>query len=301
MQNANANANSNSNCSYPNVFPVPTTSGCEALPYDGMAHDPHPKDIYSRWSEKNSLGPEKKYKYWNTCKAVDQKNVWGTCKPRGGVNYNSNDHKACDSRMNKDNVTEASMLSASDAGYAKLDNGAYKSLLGNRIDVDGNNTGSDVRDYYVYGLYTASGGFVKEGSAVSPKCNQKPEYYGYMKQKKEQYVPYGGPTKKCGGDGYKYANGQTHPKLKSSGSGVSCEGLYRNFEDHNEQYMKEHYDQYKSGLSRPSQAELDTYQTNFMLLSDPHEGTTRFFSFGEDVNPKKMDGKVRESNSHLSL
>jgi hypothetical protein len=298
MQNSNASASANANsCSYPNVFPSPKPNGCSVLPYDGLVHGPMTGDIYSNWANKNNLGTEQKYKYWQTCDVPKQDDLWGPCKNRGGVVYNSSDHPTCNSRMNKDLVTPESMAKATDKGYAKINNGAYKSILGQDISVDGNTAGTNVRDYYVYGAYTASGGFVKDGDSKPTKCDIQ-DYKGYMNQPKSNYIPYGGPQKQCG-KGYRFANGQRDEKLPPSGSGVSCEGLYRNFEDHNEQYLKEHYGQFNTNNPLPKQDELNHYKTNFMLLNDPMEGTNQYYSFGGSVNPFTMDPRMRTNNSHI--
>jgi hypothetical protein len=296
------NNSCNNSCGAPSPLTSSNKSGCGVLPYDGMIHNIDNYNIYSSMSNKNGSGCGK-HKYWNTCKVADQANVWGKCGDRGGVIHNDKDHPSCNSRSNVDSVTDQSMMNASDSGHAKVNGGAYKSLLGVDIAARGNDRGSNVRDYYTYGAYTSSGGFVDNNSVGPAKCSQPAPYYGYQKQTKDIYIPRAGPTKHCGDKtGYQFANGARKPSVNRSGKKSTCEGLYRNYEDHNEQYLNDHYAQYSSdNTAMPSQEVMDTYATDFTLLGDGRlDGTTNYASFGECVNPGVFDARDRANNAHIN-
>lgn len=314
MSNANPNANySSRNNGGPNrVFPSPKPKGCSILPYDGLVHrdDTLKGDVYSSWADKNQLGTEQKYKYWRTSKLADQNDIWGSCKQenRGGVLYNKKDHSPCNSLSNSDSVTQNKMNQHYDAVNrpAHLNNGSFKSLMGLDLDADGNVRGTKLRDYYTYGTFTASGAFVpasgKGNMAPAGKsCNvdeMRDDYYGWLYQQREKYNPRPGPQKSCNGKDYRYANGSQNDKFPNSGQGSAC-GLARSYEDHNEQYLKDHYDQFKSGTGTPSQELLNNYRSNFMLLGQGQNGTTDYYSFGGNVNPFKSDDKQRSNNAHI--
>ena len=292
MQNANSCKNS---CNAPAPL---SKNSCDVLPYDGMTHNSNNYNIYT------SMAPDKmscgKHKYWNTCKVTDQKDVWGGCGKRGGVIHDPNDHPACKSRSNTDRVTNTSMMNATKGNYAHVNTGAYKSLLGTPISAQGNDVGSNVRDYYVYGAYTSSGGFVENSKMGNASCKQETNY-GPRPKPSSTYVPRPGPAKTCGDKvGYQFANGARTPNVNRSGKKVSCEGLYRNYEEHNEQYLKDHYAQFSSSNSAlPPQEVMDMYATDFTLLGNGQNGTTNYMSFGECVNPTMMDIRDRADNAHV--
>ena len=130
-----------------------------------------------------------------------------------------------------------------------------------------------------------------------PKCDLEVNFQ--MKPRvPSTYVPHV-PKKRCGAGNYRYANGMAHNTIKGSGNGSACTGLSREHEDHNEQYLKDHYAQYKSGGALPSQAELDAYKTDFTLLGDQMSGTTNYLSYGECANPGAMDPRSRADNAHI--
>lgn len=316
MSNRNGNANfSARNNGGPNrVFASPKPKGCSILPYDGLVHRGDRAtagDVYSKWADKNQLGAEHKYKYWRTSKLADQKDVWGSCKKmdRGGVLYNKAHHPGCNSLSDTDSVTQCKMQQHHDAVHrpAHLNNGSFKSLLGHDLDQDGNIRGTKLRDYYTYGTYSAAGGFIPASgkgnmAPADRSCNVqelRDDYYGWLYQTREKYDAAPGPQKQCPGEGYQYANGSRNPDLGANGKGAACGAVHRKHEDHNEQYLKDHYDQFKSGVGMPSQQLLDNYKTNFMLLGTPHQGTGDYMSFGGNVNPFKNDDKQRANNAHI--
>lgn len=291
------NSNSNS-CGFPRVFPSPKETGCEVLPYDGGVEGDR-YNVYSSKASENNLSCDKKYKYFRTCKVADQKDVWSPCNKRCGVVHGDCKVEQCDSAMDRDNVTEKSMYDAYDGKYAFNATG-FKSLLGHDIRTCGNKVDTNVRDYHVYGAYTAAGGFVEDGQLVQPNCDQKKNYYGYMRGVgNANYVPKPPPKKQCLPDRYLYANGTQHPTANSSGHGAACGALHRDHEDHNEQYLKDHYAQFSNAGAMPSQAELDMYKTDFTLLNNGLQGTKNYASYANCVNPMPFDGKDRASNSHI--
>ena len=315
MSNANANYSARNNGGPNRVLASPKPKGCSILPYDGLVHTGNKgtgSDVYSSWANKNKLGDEKKYKYWRTSKLADQKDVWGSCNKldRGGVLYKHKDHPGCNSLSNTDVVTQEKMNKHHDEinRQAHLDNGSFKSLMGQDIDADGNVRGTKLRDYYTYGTYSASGAFLPStgaGNMALPgrSCKVKEmrdDYYSWMYQTREKYDADPGPQKNCGSNkGYKYANSSTTDGVNKSGEGVSCTSIGRKYEDHNEQYLKDHYSQFRSGVGQPDQKLLDNYRSNFTLLGQGQAGTTNFMSFGGNVNPFKNNDKNRPDNAHI--
>jgi hypothetical protein len=323
MSNGNSNVNTNANYASRNaggpkrVFPNPNPQGynpkgCKILPYDGLAHQGSKTevgDVYSSWANKNNLGDEKKYKYWRTSKFADQKDIWGACKQldRGGVLYKKCDHPGCKSLSNTDTVTNCKMNKHHDnINRPAFNKNSFTSLMGKDLDADGNERGTKLRDYYTYGTYSASGAFVPSSNAnnMAPSgksCNldeKKDDYYGWMYQKRKQYTAGPGPQKDCGAKGYRFANGSTTDS-SNNGKGAACGELERKYEDHNEQYLKDHYDQFKSGVGQPDQKLLDNYKSNFTLLGQGQKGTSDYMTFGGNVNPFKGDPRQRGNNAHI--
>jgi len=317
MSNVNANVNNNmanmANNNSNRVFPSPNQTGCGVLPYDGLVHGGDAAtrgDVYSNSANKNQLGDEKQYKYWRTSKVTDQVNVWGNSSDRGGVVYKKDDHGACKSLSDSDTVSQEKMNQHYDnMNNPAMNDKSFKSLNGQDIDADGNVRGMKIRDYYTYGTFTASGGFVPatDGKNMAPsgkscKPNEMEDnYYGWMNQTRGKYNPALGSQKSCGKaeDEYRRANGSYVKEVKMNGEGVACQSVTGKYEDHNEQYMKDHYNQFKSGSGQPDQKILDNYKTNFMLLSQGQAGTTNYLSFGGNVNPFKNDDMSRSNNAHI--
>ena len=317
MSNANANANANyssrNNGGPARVFPSPKPKGCNILPYDGLVHGGNKAtaaDVYSKWANKNQLGDEKKYQYWRTTKLVDQSDVWANCKrmDRGGVLYKKCDHPECKSLSDTDSVNRCKMQKFHDSQHRPaLNNKSFKSLLGQDLDADGNVRGTQLRDYYTYGTFTASGAFIPASGPnnMAPdgkSCDLKElrdDYYGWLYQTRDRYNPRPGPQKSCEGEGYRFANSSRTSNIDEAGQSASCDAFQRKFEDHNEQYLKDHYDQFRNNAGVPDQELLDNYRSNFMLLGDGQQGTTDYYSFGGNVNPFKLDDKQRANNAHI--
>jgi hypothetical protein len=272
------------------------------IPYDGMVHKSGTHDIYSDHSN-NMMPKTAQYKYNNTTAYNTRpikKDVWKDCRKRGGVIHNDKDHTDSDSKMDSDNVTEESMKAAYDTGnYGKVNGDAYKTLSKYDINSDGNVRDSNIRDYFVYGAYTANGTFIDNGVIEEdPSCTKT---FRQAVPVQSTYSPREPKKKTCAPDGYQYANGEVDSSVSLDGRGAKCNSLYREFEDHNTNYVQDHYDQFNPTMKRVSQEELDKYKTNFMLLSGDSDGNTNYRSYGGNVNPSKMNPRTRMSNSHISL
>jgi len=128
-----------------------------------------------------------------------------------------------------------------------------------------------------------------------------PDFYSYKNQKPVEYVPRPGPEKECQlANEYRFANGSTTGAADAGGKGVACESINRKYEDHNEQYLKDHYDQFKNNANPPSQELLNKYSSDFVLLGNRGpSGTSQYMSFGGDVNPLKNEDKERSNNAHI--
>ena len=273
----------------------------DVIPYDGMMHKSTTHHIYSNHSD-NLLPSESPYQYNNTTayntKPI-RKDVWGECRNRGGVLHNDKDHSLSNSKMDSDNITEKSMMDAYDTGnYGKVKNGAYKTLLGYDMDPHGNPRGSDINDYVVYGAYTANGTFLENGALKEdPSCNKK---LVQAIPVKSTYSPMAPPAKQCSAEsGYKYANGEVDTSVPGNGRGSECNSLYRDYEDHNMNYVHDHESQFHPSFNGVSHGELDRYKTNFMLLDGSVQGNHNYLSYGGNVNTNKMIPRTRLSNSHL--
>lgn len=307
---SNADYSSRNNGGPNRVFASPKPKGCRILPYDGLVHGGDTSgDVYSSWANKNKLGDEQKHKYWRTTTLTNQENVWKQQQlNRGGVVYNDTDHTNCNSLSNSNTVTQNKMNNHHDAVHrpAHLNKGSFNALLGQDLDADGNVRGSKLRDYYTYGTYSASGAFLPASGPdnMAPpgqSCNldeMNDDYYGWLYQTRKKYNSKSGPQKKCDtSDNYRYANGSMNDAVAKNGGNGTL--LNRKTEDHNEQYLKDHYNQFKSGVGQPSQDLLDNYKSNFMLLGGGQAGTVDYMSFGGNVNPFKNDNRIRPDNAHI--
>lgn len=275
----------------------------DVIPYDGMMHKSSTHHIYSNHSD-NLLPDTPPYQYNSTTayhtKPI-RKDVWGECRQRGGVIHRDQDHSLSNSKMDTDNITEKSMMDAYDTGnYGKVKDNAYNTLSGYDMDPHGNRRGSDINDYVVYGAYTANGTFLKDGGLKEdPSCGKK---LVQAVPVKSSYSPMAPPVKQCSSEpGYKYANGEVDDSVSGNGRGAKCNSLYRDHEDHNMNYVREHDMQFDSSFKGVSQEELDKYKTSFMLLDGSVMGNHNYLSYGGNVNPNKIVPRTRMSNSHIDM
>jgi hypothetical protein len=155
-------------------------------------------------------------------------------------------------------------------------------------------------DYVVYGAYTANGTFLQNGVLEEdPSCRKK---LVQATPVLSTYSPMKQPAKRCSSDtGYKYANGERDETVPRSGLGATCNSLYRKPEDHNTNYVKDHYDQFNPSFKGVTQEELDKYKTNFMLMDGSVQGNNNYLSYGTHVNPNKTIPRTRMSNSHIDM